>query len=61
MKYETSKNLSAPEFKRLFGVTREAFAQMTELIKQAEQNKGQGGVEAKLQQIPIKPATSLVI
>ena len=48
MKYETSKNLSAPEFKRLFGVTREAFAQMTELIKQAEQNKGQGGVEAKL-------------
>ncbi len=48
MKYETSKILSAPEFKRLFGVTREAFAQMTELIKQAEQNKGQGGVEAKL-------------
>jgi hypothetical protein len=48
MKYESSKNLSAPEFKRLFGVTRETFTQMAELIKQAEQNKGQGGVEAKL-------------
>ena len=48
MKYEASKNLSAPEFKRLFGVPRETFAQMTELMQQAAQNKGQGGVEAKL-------------
>ena len=48
MKYEVSKNLSVPEFKRLFGVQRETFAQMTKLMKQAAQNKGQGGVEAKL-------------
>ena len=50
MKYEASKNLSAPEFKRLFGVPRETFAQaqMTELMQQAAQKKGQGGVEAKL-------------
>ena len=48
MKYEASKNLSASEFKRLFGVPRETFAQMTELMQQADQNKGQGGVEAKL-------------
>lgn len=44
MKYETSKNLSASEFKRLFGVPRETFAQMTELMQQASQTKGQGGV-----------------
>ena len=48
MIYESSKNLSVPEFKRLFGVPRETFAQMTELMQQAAQNKGQGGVEAKL-------------
>jgi hypothetical protein len=33
MKYEASQNLSATEFKRLFGVRRETFAQMTELRK----------------------------
>jgi hypothetical protein len=44
MKYEASQNLSATEFKRLFGVRRETFAQMTELMQQAAQSKGQGGV-----------------
>ena len=48
MKYEISKNLSAKEFKRLFGIQRETFEQMTELMKQAAQSKGQGGVKAKL-------------
>ena len=48
MKYKASQNLSAPEFKRLFGVKRETFAQMTESMQQAVQNQGQGGVEAKL-------------
>ncbi|MCL1489701.1 MAG: IS5 family transposase [Pseudanabaena sp. Salubria-1] len=48
MKYEASQNLSATEFKRLFGVRRETFAQMTELMQQAAQSKGQGGVEPKL-------------
>ena len=47
MKYEASKDISAPEFKRLFGVIRGTFAQMTELIKQAEQHKGQG-ISSKL-------------
>jgi len=48
MKYEASHNLSATEFKRLFGVKRETFAQMTEQMHQAAQSKGKGGVEAKL-------------
>ena len=48
MKYEASQNLSIPEFKRLFGVKRETFAQMTELMQQAAQSKGKGGVKAKL-------------
>jgi hypothetical protein len=39
MKYEVSKNLSVLEFKQLFGVTRETFTQIPELIKQAESNK----------------------
>jgi hypothetical protein len=33
MKYETSQNLSREEFKRLFGVKRETFAQMMELMQ----------------------------
>jgi len=48
MKYEASQNLSATEFKQLFEVKRETFAQMTELMQQAAQRKGQGGVEPKL-------------
>ena len=48
MKYEASQNLSTPEFKRLFGVKRETFAQMTELMQQAAQRKGKGGVKTKL-------------
>jgi len=48
MKYQDSINLSAPEFKRLFGVQRETFEQMAKLMRQAEQNKGQGGVKPKL-------------
>ena len=48
MKYEVSQNLSREEFKRLFGVKRETFAQMTKLMQQADQNKGKGGVKAKL-------------
>jgi len=48
MKYEASQNLSATEFKRLFGVRRETFAQMTELMQQAAQSKGQSGVKPKL-------------
>ena len=48
MKYQASINLSAPEFKRLFGVQRETFEQMAKLMRQAEQNKGQGGVKPKL-------------
>jgi hypothetical protein len=48
MKYEASQNLSTTEFKRLFGVKRETFAQMTDLMQQAAQSKGKGGVKAKL-------------
>ena len=48
MKYEASQNLSTLEFKRLFGVKRETFEQMTELMQQAAQSKGKGGVKAKL-------------
>ncbi|MFN5261690.1 MAG: IS5 family transposase [Pseudanabaena sp.] len=48
MKYETSQNLSREEFKRLFGVKRETFAQMMELMQQAAKSKGKGGVKAKL-------------
>ncbi|BBC22944.1 IS5 family transposase [Pseudanabaena sp. ABRG5-3] len=48
MKYETSQNLSREEFKRLFGVKRETFAQMMELMKQSAKSKGKGGVKAKL-------------
>jgi len=32
MKYEASQNLSREEFKRLFGVERETFALMIELM-----------------------------
>jgi len=48
MKYEASQNLSTTEFKRLFGVKRETFAQMTDLMQQAAQSKGKGGVKPKL-------------
>jgi hypothetical protein len=48
MKYEASKDLSTPEFKRLFGVQRETFDQMSTLMREAAQNKGKGGVKAKL-------------
>ena len=48
MKYETSQNLSREEFKRLFGVKRETFSQMMELMQQAAKSKGKGGVKAKL-------------
>jgi len=48
MKYEASKDLSAPEFKRLFGVQRETFNQMSTLMREAAKNKGKGGVKAKL-------------
>ena len=48
MKYEASQNLSTTDFKRLFGVKRGTFAQMTVLMQQAAQNKGKGGVNAEL-------------
>ncbi|WP_225886735.1 IS5 family transposase [Pseudanabaena sp. ABRG5-3] len=50
MKYEASQNLSREEFKRLFGVKRETFAQMIEIMQQAAKSKrkGKGGVKAKL-------------
>lgn len=46
MKYEASQNLSREEFKRLYGVKRETFAQMTELMQQAAKSKGKGGVNS---------------
>ncbi len=48
MKYDASQNLSREEFKCLFGVKREPFAQMTEIMQQSAKNKGKGGVKAKL-------------
>ncbi len=48
MKYGASQNLSTTEFKRVFEVKRETFAQIAELTQQVVQSKGQGGVEAKL-------------
>lgn len=48
MKYEASQNLSREEFKRLYGVKRETFAEMAEIMQQAAKSKGKGGVKPKL-------------